>query len=863
MAFLERPRVLLDFQVCLHGSKRTRCRRAFIMNSENPVNPTGAGGELGTGRPLNAQLWQQVKQRFAAALQLEPPARQAYLDHECAGDLVMRAEVESLLAFAEAGAVSEQSRPAERAVLAAGSRLGDYEIVSLLGPGGFGGAYRARDLRLHRDVAIKVLPEALSADAAALHRFEREAMAAARLNHPHIVTIHSIEHGGAVHLIVMELVEGQTLDRIIPEGGLPLEKFLDLAAELSDAVAAAHGKGIIHRDLKPGNIMVDNRGRIKILDFGIAKMTELAAPEASELQETEPGMVMGTFPYMSPEQLEGKKLDSRTDIFSLGAVLYQMATGERPFRGNTHAELISAILRDKPKSLMDLRADLPLSLQRILERCLAKDVSDRYAATELRDAIQQLRQAFYSGRFSASAASASEASVAVMPFLNLSVDPENEFFADGMTEEIINALSQIKPLHVAARTSAFSFKGKHVDLRIIGERLNVRTVLEGSVRRSGNHVRVTAQLVNVADGYQLWSEKYDREMKDIFEIQDEISRAIAERLKITLESEQPLVKAGTDNLEAYQWYIKGRTLFFRRGQRLRQSLKCFEQAAALDSNYALAWAGLADSLHMLGFYGLLPPEECLERARGAATRSVELDASLAEAHNALAVSHLFDWDQRNAEFEFLRALEINPRYLQALIWYGLFYLQWVAGREEEGIDQVRQAVECDPLSGYAKGMLAVAYADAGKLDQALRTVHAGVELDPDSLLTRWLLQVILRLLGRYPESIVAGEACLAISGRHPWSVASLGLAYADWGRTSEAKALYMELQWRAKREYVQPIALAWAASAMEDQGAAIQFAQEAYQRRDPTMIAAKRFSEMARLRKDPNFQKIITAVGLR
>src|SRR5215469_222151 len=430
------------------------------MNSENPVNPPAAGGELGTGRPLNAQLWQQVKQRFAAALQLEPPARQAYLDRECTGDPVLRAEVESLLAFAEAGAVSVQSRPVERAAVAAGSRLGDYEIVSLLGPGGFGGAYRARDLRLHRDVAIKVLPEALSADAAALRRFEREAMAAARLNHPNIVTIHSIEHGGAVHLIVMELVEGQTLERIIPEGGLPLEKFLDLAAELSDAVAAAHGKGIIHRDLKPGNIMVDNRGRIKILDFGIAKMTELAAPEASELQETEPGMVMGTFPYMSPEQLEGKKLDSRTDIFSLGAVLYQMATGERPFRGNTHAELISAILRDKPKSLMELRADLPLSLQRILERCLAKDVSDRYAATELRDAIQQLRQAFYSGRFSASAASASEASVAVMPFLNLSVDPENEFFADGMTEEIINALSQIKPLQCCCPNFGIFLQGQ-------------------------------------------------------------------------------------------------------------------------------------------------------------------------------------------------------------------------------------------------------------------------------------------------------------------------------------------------------------------------------------------------------------------
>src|SRR5215471_9466713 len=279
MAFLERPAGLADFQVCPHGSKRTRCRRAFIMNSENPVNPPAASGEPGTGRPLSAELWQQVKQRFAAALQLEPAARQAYLDRECADDPVLRAEVESLLAFAEAGeagVVSLQSPPAERAALASGSRLGDYEVISLLGPGGFGGAYRARDLRLHRDVAIKVLPEALSADATALRRFEREAMAAARLNHPHIVTIHSIEHVGAVHLIVMELVEGQTLDRIIPQGGLSLEKFLDLAAELSDAVAAAHGKGIIHRDLKPGNIMVDNRGRIKILDFGIAKMTELA-----------------------------------------------------------------------------------------------------------------------------------------------------------------------------------------------------------------------------------------------------------------------------------------------------------------------------------------------------------------------------------------------------------------------------------------------------------------------------------------------------------------------------------------------------------------------------------------------------------
>jgi serine/threonine-protein kinase len=306
-------------------------------------------------------------------------------------------------------------------------------------------------------------------------------------------------------------------------------------------------------------------------------------------------MVMGTVPYMSPEQLLGKKLDSRTDIFSLGAVLHQMATGQRPFRGDTRAELISSILRDQPKPVIELRADLPRSLQRVLERCLAKEAPDRYAATELRDAIQQLRQEFASGRHSAPATGAAEASVAVLPFLNLSADPENEFFADGMTEEIINALARIKQLHVAARTSSFSFKGKHVDLRIVGERLNVRTVLEGSIRRSGNHLRVSAQLVNVADGYHLWSEKYDREMKDIFEIQDEISRSIAERLKVSLESNQSLVKAGTGNLEAYQLYLKGRALFFQRGPQLRRALQCFERAVGLDSNYAHAWAGLADT----------------------------------------------------------------------------------------------------------------------------------------------------------------------------------------------------------------------------------------------------------------------------
>ncbi len=730
--------------------------------------------------------------------------------------------------------------------------------------------YRASDIRLHRDVAVKILPSFLSSDPDRLRRFEQEARAAASLNHPHIVTIHSIEKARGVHFLTMELIEGKTLDRMIPEGGLPLENFFDFAVALVDAVAAAHEKGIIHRDLKPTNVMVDRRGIVKILDFGLARITELAAPQATGVpppasSQSEAGMVMGTIPYMSPEQLQGKKLDQRSDIFSVGVVLYQMATGKRPFSAETSAELMSSILRDTPTPAMELRSDLPISLQRIVERCMAKDVSQRFAsARELFGALSQQRQEFRFGLNTDWASSAPDASVAVLPFLNLSADPENEFFSDGMTEEIINALTQIKKLHVAARTSSFSFKGKHVDLRVVGERLNVRTVLEGSVRRAANQVRITAQLVNVVDGYHLWSESYDREMKDIFQIQEEIARSIAERLKVTLDEDRPLVRAGTDNLEAYQLYVKGRTLFFQRGQRLRRSLECFQRAVVVDPNYALAWAGLADAYNMIGFYGLAEPEACLPQARDAAQRSVTLDSSLAETHCALAHVYLYSHtDQSQAGSEFLRAMELNPRYLQARIWYGLFYLQWAEGRLEEGLQQTKLAAQSDPLSGYAHAMLAAAYVTAGKLEEAVQAVQAALRLDPEFFTARWLLHTIRHQLGEFEEAVAGGELTLAISGRHPWMMAELALTYCDWGRLADAEALYMELRWRAKREYVQLAVLAWAASAVNDREAAIRYAQEAHQRRDPIMISAKHMPEFARLRKDPQFDEIISVMGLK
>jgi non-specific serine/threonine protein kinase len=482
-----------------------------------------------------------------------------------------------------------------------GQTISHYRIVEKLGGGGMGVVYKAEDTRLDRFVALKFLPKELAHDRHAMERFRREAKAASALNHPNICTIYEIDEQNGTAFIAMEYLDGMTLECLI--GGRPVElhRILEISSEIADALAAAHSKNIVHRDIKPGNIFVSGCGRAKVLDFGLAKTTiqDSKDSEATALTLTETGIAMGTLPYMSPEQLLGQRVDHRTDIFSMGDVLYEMATGRRPFVGGTSMELSSSILRDTPKEVTELRAELPSGLQRIVERCLAKEPAERYAsAQELRDAVERLRRDLSSGSRTSPAGGAS---IAVLPFANMSADPENEFFADGITEEIINALSKIDELRVAARTSAFSFKGKHVDLRIVGERLNVKTVLEGSVRKSGNRVRIMAQLVSVADGYQLWSERYDRELKDIFEVQDEIASAIADRLKVALKGgQQPSVKAGTSNLEAYQFYLKGRALLYRRGLDIRRAANCFDSAVALDPHYALAWAGLGDARNMLG-----------------------------------------------------------------------------------------------------------------------------------------------------------------------------------------------------------------------------------------------------------------------
>ena len=460
------------------------------------------------------------------------------------------------------------------------------------------------------------------------------------------------------------------------------------------------------------------------------------------------------------------------------------------------------------------------------------------------------------------AASSAEVSIAVLPFLSLSSDPDNEIFADGMCEEIISALAQINNLRVIARSSSFSFKGKHVDLRSVGEQLNVRTVLEGSVRKSGTRLRITVQLVNAADGYHLWSETYDRELRDVFAIQEEIANAIVQRLEVTLDSDQrPFFRAGTDSLEAFKRYTRGRALFFQRWQHLISSVELLRQAVALDPKYALAWSALADAYNIVGFYGMARPEACLPQAKEAARQAVALDPSLAEAHTSLAMCYLLhDWDRRSADREFLHSLELKPRNASTRTWYGMYFLHWAEGRFEEALAQTTQAVQLDPLSAYARAIQAITYLPVD-VDLSLAKAQETLRIDPNYFLGHWAHLQALNLQTRYEEAAAVGESVIKLLGRSVWMLASLARTYAYLGRHSDCEALYMELRWRAKREYVQPTGLAWAACAAGEQDEAIRLVKEAYTIGDPSLLAAKYWPDFAELRKDSRFGEILISRG--
>jgi TolB-like protein/Flp pilus assembly protein TadD len=759
--------------------------------------------------------------------------------------------------------------------LSAGTRLGPYEIVAQLGAGGMGEVYRAHDSKLKRDVALKVLPEAFAQDPDRLARFQREAELLATLNHPNIAAIFSIEEAGGVRFMTMELVEGCTLDGMIPRGGVSLTQFFDIAIPLADALAAAHRKHIIHRDLKPSNVMIADDGRVKVLDLGLARAIDSdpvrREDAVTQLGLTQAGIIVGTVPYMSPEQIEAKPVDHRTDLFSLGVILYELSTGERPFHGDSSPALMSSILKDHTKPVGERRPDVPGAVSRLIDRCLEKHPRDRIqTATEILAELKAQRRSWESGAAWAVTPAAPDigprpvervASIAVLPFTDMSAAKDQDWFCDGIAEEILNALTPLRGLRVAARTSAFSFKGKSDDLRTIGEKLNVTTVLEGSVRRAVDRVRITVRLSDAPNGFQLWSERYDRELKDIFDVQDEIAKAIAERLRVTLAGgkDERLVEQATTNVEAYQLYLKGHALLARRGASIPPALELFRKAVEVDPGYSLAWAGIADATTGLAITGSIGGAESKAQAMAAAARSIELDATSAAGHTALACATLlYENNRTRAKQEFERALELRPSYVLGRSWYAVFYLQWACGELEQGIAEARRALDSDPLSAYAMMLLTCCLCTAGRLDEAIETARRAVQQDRESFIARWILGVSLRTAGRFEEAVSTLEVAAGMSGRHSRALSSLAGAFGQWGKASEASALHRELLERAPRTYVPFTYLVLTSEASGQHEEALAFARRAWDEREPPFILhARHFPEFRPLHSDPRFATIL------
>jgi eukaryotic-like serine/threonine-protein kinase len=797
--------------------------------------------------------WPRVREIFEAALAVPPNVRRSYVARASGGDESVSQQVELLLDSHERASGSSTwntflATPANPPLGDAGvarklegQRIGPYQLESCIGAGGMGEVYKARDTRLNRTVAIKVLPAHVASDARARERFEREARAVAALNHPHICTLHDIGSQEGVDFLVMEYIDGATL-----RGPMPQEEVVRLATQIAAALASAHQHGILHRDLKPGNVMLTEVGA-KLLDFGLAKSLNAEADVAA----TRAGMVVGTVAYMSPEQASGQPLDARSDIFSFGAVLYEMLSGNRAFGGTTMGQVLSAVVRDEPPPL-----HTDSTLAPIVRRCLAKHPGERFQTMEeVQAALQR-----------AVVTPVKEApSIAVLPFASMSADADNEFFSDGISEEIINALAQIEGLQVAARSSSFSFKGKSVEVAEIARRLNVRHLLEGSVRKAGTRVRVTAQLVDASSGFDLWSERYDRQIADIFDVQDEIAHAIVKRLKVVFAADAVrLVKVTTKNTEAYQEYLKGRAMLYRRGPWIAKALECFQKAVALDPAYAQALAGVADAYTTLCYYGYRRPNETMPAAVDAASRATQIDRESAEGHNALAaVSLLWERDFGKAEREFLEALALNPQYVQARCWYGLVFLQWGVGRIQDGLTEAQRAVESDPLSAYARTILSLTLSTGQRFDEAVLQARNAVQQDPESFLAQWTHGMAYHWATRPEEAIEVLEPLWANSN-HVWVAMGLVHAYAQAGHEDRARRLHQSLLARQAREYVQPFALAVSATALHDDEAAIDFCEAAIAGHDMLFALFHRWwPDFEPVRADPRYADLVVRFNSR
>lgn len=755
-------------------------------------------------------------------------------------------------------------------------RVGRYRVLRRLGSGGMGEVYEAEDTKLGRHVALKFLSSALSSDSQALERFQREARAASALNHPNICVIHEIDEHEAQPFIAMELLQGGTVRQKITGTVLPVDEVLDLAIQICDGLEAAHSKNVIHRDLKPENLFVTDRQQAKILDFGLAKFAFDAAtgpnsPTVASSRLSTPGSALGTLAYMSPEQVLGKALDVRTDLYSFGAVLYEMLTGTRLIQSQVTGAIFDDILHKPTASILSSNPKLPKDLDRLISKALEKDRELRYqSAAELRSDLKRLKRDLSSRTSSGNiAARASHkrplTAIAVLPFENANADPSYEYLSDGLTETIIDELSQIPKLSVVARSTVFRYKNRELDPQAVGKELNVGAVITGRLVRRAEMLTVAVEMVDTANGLRLWGERYNRRAEDLLAIEDDIGRHITERLRSSLTE-----KAGarrrrpkTRNTAAYEAYLKGRYYWNKRTEaELRKGAEYFEQAIALDPSYALAYAGLADFYIVLGWYSYVPPQDSYPRAKAAALKALEIEANLAEPHTAMGfISLLHDWDMQTAENHFRRALELNPNYAPGHHWYSDFLA--ANFRLQEARNEARCALDLDPLSLIINWNMGWMLYFSRQYDQAVAQFKSTLELDPNYLVTYLFLGQAYVQLGLYDEAQAAFQRAADLSQRSAVSLALLGHCQALAKRTEDASKVLEELQARAQNSYVSPAFFAWIHLGLGANDQALKWLEKAVEERSNWLVWLVADPKFDPLRSEERFSKIVDRVGLK
>ena len=855
---------------------------------------------------MTPERWQKIERLYHAALELREAQRADYLKQACAEDDALRQEVESLLAqgsvtgnFLEGRAleVAAQALAGTQSSSFIGRQLGSYKVLSLVGAGGMGEVYKARDTKLGREVALKVLPSAYVRDPEWVARFEREARMLAALNHPNIATIHGLEQSEGAQYLVMELVLGETLAERLRTRPLEVEEVLRIAEQITEALEAAHEKGIVHRDLKPVNVKVTPEGRVKVLDFGLAKAfvgdVDQDLSQAATLGPTEEGRILGTPAYMSPEQARGKPVDKRTDIWAFGCVLYELLTGKQAFRGETLSDTIAAVLGQEP-DWQALPLSTPAKVRDLLRRCLQKnprrrlqdvgdvriEIGEALAATQhppwWRDRAAVYGAAvvlvlaailigvdFRAGRerlFGGPAAPRIQ-SIAVLPLQNLSGDPSQEYFSDGMTEALTTDLARMESLQVISHTSAMQYKDAKKTLPAIARELKADVIVEGSVDRSGNQVRITAQLIRAATDKHIWAETYERDVHDILQLQDEVASAVAQQIETRLGGPKTaaLPEAHRVSPAAYETYLKAN--YYLDNFKLSESIDYYNEAIKLDPNFAPAYAHMARAYFFLAFFSEVSPGGGWAKIKDLGTLAVEKDDRLPEAHGALALAKLhYDWDFAGAEREFKRALELNPS--DADIRHDYAHYLMAMGRMAESEAESRRAVELAPVGGAIIGCLCWHSFAARDYDQSIRLAKNGLASDPDDAWQRTILGWDYEQKRMPDEAIVEFKTAVDASKSQSFYLAALGHAYALAGRGSEARQVLRTLIDRSKKSYVSAFDIASIYAGLGDNDAAFLWLNKAAAERSTFLVYSKWEPRLDPLRSDPRFQKLLQRIGL-